>query len=418
MLPSGLVLAGNSLLNSTDGNSVDSSEVITIPSTPAAFLAGIDADGRIASMQMIALAPGGAGGTIVSIPVGSAAVVADGEQPRRVVDSYATGGLDALVNDVEGLLNVTFTARAALGEFDLAALLGALREVPVVFDRTVTTSENGIVSEVIAAGRHVLDNRKVAEVLVANQGGAAESERLPIYKSLWVGVAESARGGLSAGAVPTTGPTESTIDSSVSSVTESTLPAQPTIEDFVRHVLTGEMQVWQFAADPVARGQSNPAGSDMYALDKAEIIMVTASVAPSSVSSLLPSINVMIDSPFNDAAVTREAVLRLSYLGINIVLIREVVATPAKETVFEFNDEELRGDLETYATVLGPLGFERVGQRVDGVDARLVLGQDFVAFAESSPSDDLLTAPSSTVAEDLNTEDIDGEVEQSSGLQS
>lgn len=417
MLPSGLVLAGNSLLNSTDGNSVDSSDVITIPSTPAAFLAGIDADGRIASMQMIALAPGGAGGTIVSIPVGAAAVVAEGEQPRRVVDSYATGGLDALVTDVEGLLNVTFTASTALGEFDLAALLGGLREVPVEFDRTVTTSQNGIVSEVIAAGRHTLDSRAVAKVLVANQGGGPESDRLPIYKSLWVGVAESARGGLAVEPAPDTAATVPA-SSMPSAATESTLPLQPTVADFVQRVLTGEMQVWQFAAEPVARGDANPAGADMYALDRAEIIMVTASVAPSSVSSLLPSINVMVDSPFNDAAVTREAVLRLSYLGINIVLIREVSGAPTKETVFDFNDADLRRDLETYATVLGPLTFERVDKRVEGVDARLVLGQDFVAFAESSPSDDLLTTPSSTVPDDLNTEDMDGDAELSNGLQS
>ena len=410
MLPSGLVLAGNSLLNSTDGNNVDSSDVISIPSTPAAFLAGIDADGRIASMQMIALAPGGSGGTIVSIPIGSAAVVAEGEQPRRVVDSYASGGLDALVTDVEGLLNVTFSARAALGEFDLATLLGGLREVPVEFDRTVTTSENGVVSEVIPAGRHTLNNRQVAEVLVANQGGSAESERLPVYKSLWVGVAESARGGVATPEVATT--------VAGGSSTESTLPPQPAIEDFVQHVLTGEMQVWQFAAEPVSRGEQNPLGADMYALDRAEIIMVTASVAPSSVSSLLPSINVMIDSPFNDAAVTREAVMRLSYLGINIVLIREITTTPAQETLFEYNDEDLRSDLETYATVLGPLEFDRVNQRVEGVDARLVLGQNFVAFAESSPSDDLLTTPSSTVPEDLNTQDLNEDGEVSDGLQS
>jgi hypothetical protein len=255
-----------------------------------------------------------------------------------------------------------------------------------------------------------LNNRQVAEVLVANQGGSAESERLPIYKSLWVGVAESARGAVATQPIETTVPGESP--------TESTLPRQPTIDDFVQHVLTGEMQVWQFAAEPVSRGKQNPFGVDMYALDRAEIIMVTASVAPSSVSSLLPSINVMIDSPFNDAAVTREAVVRLSYLGINIVLIREVEMAPSQETVFEFNDRDLRRDLETYATVLGPLKLERVNQRVEGVDARLVLGQNFVAFAESSPSDDLLTIPSSTVPEDLNREDMDGDGEVSEELQS
>ena len=39
MLPSGLVLAANSLLHSTDGNSVDASNVTRIPSTPASLLA-------------------------------------------------------------------------------------------------------------------------------------------------------------------------------------------------------------------------------------------------------------------------------------------------------------------------------------------------------------------------------------------
>lgn len=400
MLPSGLVLAGNSLLNSTDGNSVDSSNVITIPSTPAALLAGVNGSGTIASLQMIALAPGGAGGTIVSIPVGSSAVVAEGEAPRRVGDSYLSGGLEALVTEVEGLLNVTFTASAALGEVEMAQLFEGVKEVSVEFDRSVTTLLGGDIVEMVPAGRHTLTGDQVAAVLAASQTGGTEADRLPVFKSLWVGVAESGRVATS----------QSTTSSS--GATDSDLPVAPSIGDFMRHVLTGEMQVWQFAAAPVALGDANPSGSDMYALDKAEIIMVTASVAPSSVSSLLPSINVLIDSPFNDAAVTREAVLRLSYLGLNIVLVREVVATPVKETVFSYTDQELRQDLEGYATVLGSLKLDRVDQRVDGVDARITLGQDFVDFAKSSPSDGLISTPSSTVAEDLNKEpELEGELQ-------
>ena len=42
MLPSGLVLATNSLLHSTDGNSVDVGNLTRVPSTPAALLAVVD----------------------------------------------------------------------------------------------------------------------------------------------------------------------------------------------------------------------------------------------------------------------------------------------------------------------------------------------------------------------------------------
>ena len=104
MLPSGLALAANSLLHSTDGDSVDTKNIITIPSTPAALLAVVDGNGFVASLQMIALAPGGRGGTIVSIPVGAASVVTSSEAPRRLGDAFLLNGLDGLTTDVEGLL--------------------------------------------------------------------------------------------------------------------------------------------------------------------------------------------------------------------------------------------------------------------------------------------------------------------------
>ncbi|MEY3595406.1 MAG: hypothetical protein RL576_820, partial [Actinomycetota bacterium] len=81
MLPSGLAL-------STDGDSVDTKNIISIPSTPAALLAVVDGNGFVASLQMVALAPGGRGGTIVSIPVGAASVVTSSEAPRRLGDAF------------------------------------------------------------------------------------------------------------------------------------------------------------------------------------------------------------------------------------------------------------------------------------------------------------------------------------------
>ena len=391
MLPSGLVLAANSLLHSTDGNSVDASKVTRIPSTPASLLAVVDPSGVLASLQMIALAPGGVGGTVVSIPVNSASVVATGEEPRRLSDAFATGGLEALVSDVEGLLNVTFSVSAAVTAEDLAPMLSAVTAVPVEFDRPVKGTLGGVATDVLPAGKQSIDASQVAKALAAVEPGAAESARLPLLKSLWVGVGASQRNAV-------IGATTTTTEATQADSSSTTVAPTPDVKGFIDRVLSGQLQVWQFAATPIQQGDANPNGLDMYSLDRAEIILVTASVAPSSVSSLNPSINVQIDSPFNDAAITREAVLRFMDLGVNIVLVREITATPVQQTVASIADGALETEVAGYATKLGVLKVERQKVPVEGVDLRLTLGLDFEAFVRANPSDGLINGTTTSVS--------------------
>ena len=386
MLPSGLALAANSLLHSTDGDSVDSKNVMKIPSTPAALLAVVDGNGFVASLQMIALAPGGRGGTIVSIPVGAASVVAAGEAPRRLGDAFLLNGIDGLTTDVEGLLNVTFTAKAAVTEVEMAAMIAGERDVNVEIDRAVNTLLPSGIQEILPAGKHTLTSAQVAGILASNQAGAPESDRLPIIKSLWVGIAGA---GLN---IATT--TTEVVG------TATTLAPALTVQDFLQRTLTGEVQVWQFAANAIPEGELNPTNSDMYALDKAEVIMVVASVAPSSVSSLYAAINVQIDSAFTDATITREAVLRLSILGVNVVLVREVTGEPVAETVVQYSDDPVRAEVESYSSIFGPLTPKRVTQQVEGVDARIVLGTNFRDFIAGQPSGGGITTSTSIAVDE------------------
>ena len=393
MLPSGLVLATNSLLHSTDGNSVDVANLTRVPSTPASLLAVVDGNGLLASLQMIALAPGGNGGTVVSIPVNSASVVAKGEDPRRLADSFATGGLEALVADVEGLLNVTFTVSAAVTADDLTAMLSSVTAVAVEFDRPVKGTLGGVATDVLPAGKQTIDASQVAKALAATEPGAAESDRLPLLKSLWVGVGAGQRS-----AVAST----TTVDASSPSTTTTAAPA-PDMKSFIDRALSGQLQVWQFAATPVPQGDANPNGLDMYSLDRAEIILVTASVVPSSVSSLNPSINVQIDSPFNDAALTREAILRLMAIGVNIVLVREISDAPLQETVAGIADKAIEAEVASYVAKLGALKVERQKVPVEGIDMRLTLGRDFEAFARANPTDQVISGTSTTAASTTTT---------------
>ncbi len=394
MLPSGLALAANSLLHSTDGDSVDTKNVIKIPSTPAALLAVVDGNGFVASLQMIALAPGGRGGTIVSIPVGAASVVAPGEAPRRLGDAYLLNGLDGLTTDVEGLLNVSFTAKAAVTEAEMAAMLAGERDVNVEIDRAVKTLLPTGMQELLPAGKQTLNSAQVAAILASNQAGEPESDRLPIIKSLWVGIA-----GVGMHASAQTG-TETTTSMADVSGTATTLAPALTVQDFLQRTLTGEVQVWQFAANAIPQGELNPTNSDMYALDKAEVIMVVASVAPSSVSSLFASINVQIDSAFTDASITREAVLRLTMLGVNVVLVREIPGEPAVETVVQYNDDPVRAEVESYSSIFGPLTTKRVSQQVEGIDASIVLGNNFKDFIAGQPSGGGITTTTSIAVDE------------------
>ena len=386
MLPSGLALAANSLLHSTDGDSVDSKNVMKIPSTPAALLAVVDGNGFVASLQMIALAPGGRGGTIVSIPVGAASVVAAGEAPRRLGDAFLLNGIDGLTTDVEGLLNVTFTAKAAVTEVEMAAMIAGERDVNVEIDRAVNTLLPSGIQEILPAGKHTLTSAQVAGILASNQAGAPESDRLPIIKSLWVGIAGA-------------GLNIATTTTEVVGTATTLVPAL-TVQDFLQRTLTGEVQVWQFAANAIPEGELNPTNSDMYALDKAEVIMVVASVAPSSVSSLYAAINVQIDSAFTDATITREAVLRLSILGVNVVLVREVTGEPVAETVVQYSDDPVRAEVESYSSIFGPLTPKRVTQQVEGVDARIVLGTNFRDFIAGQPSGGGITTSTSIAVDE------------------
>jgi hypothetical protein len=158
------------------------------------------------------------------------------------------------------------------------------------------------------------------------------------------------------------------------------MPDLPTTQSYFEALLRGEIDVWQFTATVLADAQRNPANIDLYSLDGGEILMVMASVLPGSLSLTSNGIAVMVDVPFGSTAIAREAVTRLAYMGANVVLVRQVNDLPVERTVAYYNDDLARGEAETFATLLGPLEYVSTIDVVTGVNLRIVLGNDFVAF--------------------------------------
>lgn len=361
-LPGGLVLGANSLLNETGGNRVTSEATAVIPETPVALLVITNARKEVASLALIAIAPGNKGGTIVSLPVGAAADTAKGEAPRRIVDLFATGGLDAVRTDTENLLNITIPLADELTETELAAILRPVGSQSVTLPQPVIDAAAGVAPiTVLQAGSITVSPAQIAAGLAATQAGIPEATRLPQVKTLWTAVA---RAGLVEEATTSTTAVEQ-------------VDAPTTTAEFMTSLFNGRVDVWQFAGSLMNDAVRNPASLDMYSLDGGEVLTVMASVAPSALRITSTNISVMIDLPFNNISYAREAVTRLAFMGANVVLLRQTSEAPAEQSVVYYNDAIARTEAENYVGLLGPLKYVESADVIEGVNLRIVLGNDF-----------------------------------------
>lgn len=400
-LPGGLAYGINSLLNSTTGNAVDTSQIERVPTTPAALLVGIDDTDTVTMLAMLALLPGGKGGTIVSIPVGANAEITKNGIIHRIADTYKTSGFNAFVNDVSGLLNVSFSTSALMTSSQLGDMLAPVGQHQVTIDDPVfAATAAGAPQQVLNVGTQNLDGRTIAAGLIAAQPGKPESARWPLQKMLWQAVASA--GGLSALAVTSTsnaGATSLPMSSSTGPVdtTESSSAEVPSdVPGFFSAIMSGKVQYWQLSGTLVTTPQSNPLRTDLYDLDGGEVIVVMATVAPSAMIPANTSLSFLIDTPYADAQIVRQAALRIAYIGGNVLVVRNIGGTPGPKTVVRYDDESVRSEMESFSTLFGPLTFEKSINRIEGIDAQIILGEDFKAFIGSDAGS--VIATTTTVA--------------------
>lgn len=392
VLPGGLAYGVNSLLNSTSGNAVDSASLIRVPATPAALLVGIDETDSVTMLAMFALRPGGEGGTIVSIPVGAKAETTKNGLIHRIADTYKTAGFDAFVNDVSGLINVSFSATALMTKTQLAELLAPVGEQQVAFEAPVVgATAAGGSQQLFGGGTQTLDAAGLASALLAAQPGTAESSRWAAQKSVWQRIA-AAGGGDIAGV----GGGSST---SVTTSTESRDAETPTdVPGFFGAMMSGPVQYWQLSGTLVTEPQNNPLRTDMYDLDGGEVLVVMATVAPSAVTPANSSLSFLIDTPYDDAQIVRQAALRIAYIGGNVLVVRHIDAAPGPKTMVKYDDVSVQDEMSAFTTLFGPLDFMQATERIEGINAQIILGEDFKAFIGSEEGSVIATT-TTTIAD-------------------
>jgi hypothetical protein len=267
-------------------------------------------------------------------------------------------------------MNITVDFADDMTADEFAAVLTNVGTQPVVLQQPVTdTGADGAAIVVIEAGSSTASPDLLAAGLASSQTGTPESARLPQVKALWNSIA---RAGVATPAVGTGGSTSSIspLDASVFTSTAA----------FMKALLMGEIDVWQFSSTLFTDLVRNPNKVDLYGLDGGEVLMVMASVVPSALTVTSANVAVMVDIPFASAVVAKEVVTRLAFLGANVVLIRQSPDLATERTTVFYNDSIARTEAEAYPTLLGPLEFTESKDVISGVNLRIVLGNDFVAF--------------------------------------
>ena len=271
---------------------------------------------------------------------------------------------------MQNLLNITVDFADDVTAPELSVAMSSIGAQPVVLAQPVV---EGVLNEkstvVLPAGSSTVLPDVIANALAASQQGIPESARLPQVEQLWTAVAN---GGVAVSDTSETSSTNSVAPFSIQSL-NSTL-------SFFTALFAGEIDVWQLSASLFTDAQRNPNNADLYGLNSAEVLMVMASVVPSALTVTSTNIAVMVDVPFANSDIAEEAVTRLAFLGASVVLVREPAELAVERTTVYYNDSIALTEAEDYESLMGPLEFVESKDVISGVNLRIVLGNDFVAF--------------------------------------
>lgn len=385
LLPVTGVIAWRAIRDSNAAQGVISLPSRAVPMTPTAIFAVTDEENFLTSLTVMALTPQGAGGTVMVIPVGALVGGRPVGKPRRLADVYGSDGVEALKNAVEAMTNSQIDQITVNGVDGTAELLARVGTVNATFSTDVTDTDSEISDVIAEKGSVDLTPMEMSAVLAARDISVDEAGRYPSIKATWEGISAAVGSGRP-GAVP------AVVIPDVGAQSPADMPA------FMSALFAGPINIWQIDTERIIDAERNPKDIDVYRYNAGEVVMVMASVAPSAMVAVLPTLTVQVDSPFDDSTVTQDSVFRILYMGTNVVLVRVVASVPPPITIIKYSDEMDRAIAEPLTTMLGDVVFEKATERVDGVDIQIVLGDSFVTFMSDGAKPDPNIAPQDLVA--------------------
>lgn len=374
-IPVGSVVAWRAVRDSRAAEEVVSLPLRTIPSTPTAIFATVDERNVLSALSVLALGPDGAGGTVMIVPLN---IVVPGQEIgglKTISQVFSEEGEEGLKLAIENITNSQIDLVSVNDVDDTGDLLARVGTIIADFVTDITDSELNIITVIAEAGENRFAPIQAAAVLASLDTRQVDSQRTPQIRAIWDGVQKAvASGRLGAepvGVIPDVG-------------------AQVPVDmmTFMSGLFAGPINIWQIDAIAINSLRKNPESLDVYEYDPGEVISVMASMAPSAMVAVFPTLNVSLNSPYPDVEVTRSATERLLYMAANVMLVRQVGDVPPPVTIIRYFDETDRALSENLSLMLGEIVFEKATEGIEGVDIQVILGESFLQFLKTGPAPD------------------------------
>lgn len=303
---------------------------------------------------------------------------------KTVTQVFTEEGEAGLKAAIENITNSQIDLVSINDVDDTGDLLARAGTIIADFVTDVTDSELNIVTVIAEAGENRFAPIQAAAVLASLDTRQVDSQRTPIVRAIWDGVSKAVAtgrlGATPAAVVPDVGPQ---------------IPGD--MMGYMSALFAGPLNIWQIDALAINDLRRNPESRDVYDYDPGQVISVMASMAPSAMVAVFPTLNVGLNSPYPDVEVTRSATERLLYMAANVVLVRQVGDVPPPVTVIRYFDETDRDLSKNLSLMLGDIVFEKATEGIEGVDIQVLLGESFLAFLKTGAKPDPNIDPESLV---------------------
>ncbi len=297
------IVGALTLYNSTDGADASAPrDELVFPNTPIGAIAGLDAQGNLASIAVLVVQPAGTGGSIVTVAVNADSGSGTGGNPLPLDQTLAVQGQDAFRSDLAATLRLGLEDVAFLDAAGLAALLAPIGPLPVDLPIDVTDAAGDVVAK---AGTTEMDAAAAAAVLTSRDPQVSATEQYPAAGAVWSAVAQAVGAGITAAApAQTTSTTSATTAPTTSAAgappsTSGNAASDAAVATLFDHLIHGRVGTRALRADPVPADQ-NIGNVDASLVDPAEAVLVFGQIAPGAVSAPGAGLSFRVVSAFSD----------------------------------------------------------------------------------------------------------------------
>jgi hypothetical protein len=392
-IPALALIGVRTTLDSQEGRTLrpdTAAPVAVLPDTPAALLVQVDDDGGLDATTVIALAPGGRGGHVIIIPVGTEAGEPTGAGAPTLAGAYEAGGVEQLARATEALLGARLSATETVDPDrwerwadDLGGIRMTLPEAVEDVDPT------GAPAAVFPAGEQTIPPELTAPFLAARGPGEVDLARLARHHDFW-GAWVAAVADVENGWEPPDAGELGRFLTGVAAGTAEvvTLPVLP---------VGGALGA---AQDPPVAAAGGVLGEEVYRPVLAEMRLLVAQAMPGAVSPSGTGPRVQLLNPTGRRDIALLATARLVYAGAQLVIAgdTDTDVPPLTRVVYYSTSSRPGADLVHRALQTGEVVQEQ--QTVEGLDVTVVIGEDIEASAAATATTASATTTTTVQGED------------------